>query len=228
MHSDHIGRQEACCRAEVDRVAVFATPEAVQEVTGAGLGAAHLCLLAPGSETRHLQLVATRGAALAAPSRNSWRPLHLAAAAGDVARARVLVQLLGRDQLDTPGFGEMTALHVAVMRGSLELVSLLVAAGAAVTSRDLVHFTPLHYAAWCGRDQVAAYLLTVSPAPCPASCVGDTPLHLACWRGHLGVARLLVERGAGVTAQDGEQHSPLHVAAHCGHTELLSLLTQPR
>ena len=200
----------------MERVAVFATPEAVQEVTGAGLGAAHLCLLAPGSETCHLQLVATR------------RPLHLAAAAGDVARARVLVQLLGRDQLDTPGFGEMTALHVAVMRGSLELVSLLVAAGAAVTSRDLVHFTPLHYAAWCGRDQVAAYLLTVSPAPCPASCVGDTPLHLACWRGHLGVARLLVERGAGVTAQDGEQHSPVHVAAHCGHTELLSLLTQPR
>ena len=40
--------QESCCRAEVERVAVFANSETVQELTGAGLGVGHLCVQAVG------------------------------------------------------------------------------------------------------------------------------------------------------------------------------------
>ena len=40
--------QESCCRAEVERVAVFANSDSVQELTGAGLGVAHLCVQAVG------------------------------------------------------------------------------------------------------------------------------------------------------------------------------------
>ena len=48
--------QEACCRAEVERVAVFANPDSIGEVTEAGLlTTAHLCCQSTGPETRHLR-----------------------------------------------------------------------------------------------------------------------------------------------------------------------------
>ena len=60
--------QESCCRAEVERVAVFANTDSVQEVTEAGLSVAHLCVQSLGEETRHLRIVATRGATFSAKS----------------------------------------------------------------------------------------------------------------------------------------------------------------
>ena len=64
----HVLSQESCCRAEVERVAVFANSDSVQEVTEAGLSVAHLCVQSLGEETRHLRIVASRGATFSAKS----------------------------------------------------------------------------------------------------------------------------------------------------------------
>ena len=148
-------------------------------------------------------------------------------------QAKVLLENLSQADVDLAGFGEVTALQVAVMRGHLPLVELLTEAGASLSAGDLVSFTALHYAAWWGRDQVAEYLLSREEAgPGGAggrSCVGDTPLHLAAWKGELSLCRMLVEQEPGqANLLDGEHHSPLHIAAYCGHEDIISLLVQPR
>ena len=71
---------------QVERVSVFARAETVQEVTENGLTVAHLCCQAPGQESRHLRLVAGRGATLTERSNNEFCPLHLAAFTGDVEK----------------------------------------------------------------------------------------------------------------------------------------------
>ena len=143
---------------------------------------------------------------------------------------RVLLESLSPAEVELAGWGEVRALHVAVMRGELEVVVLLVEAGASTTAPDLVQFSALHYAAWWGRLEVAEYLLGreggTSLLSC-LSCVGDTPLHLAVWRGHLTMCGMFLSVAGEVNVQDGEHHSPVHVAAYCGHQEILSLLTQP-
>ena len=70
---------------------------------------------------------------------------------GDVEKAKVLVDGMTREEVDAKGFGDATALHVAVMRGHLAVVSLLAAAGADLSAADVVQYRPLHYAAWHGR-----------------------------------------------------------------------------
>ena len=44
-------------------------------------------------------------------------------------RARVLLESLDSGEMDRRGFGEVTALHMAVLRDHLPLVSLLATAG---------------------------------------------------------------------------------------------------
>ena len=48
--------------------------------------------------------------------RNELTPLHLAAFTGDVDKAGVILEQMGGGEVDCPGFGEVTALHVAVMQ----------------------------------------------------------------------------------------------------------------
>ena len=71
---------------QVERVAVFATAEAVQEVTENGLTVAHLCCQALEQETTHLRVVAQKGASFRERSSNEFCPLHLAAFTGDVEK----------------------------------------------------------------------------------------------------------------------------------------------
>ena len=71
---------------QVERVAVFATVSTVQEVTENGLSVVHLCCQAADQETRHLRVVAQKGASFTEKSSNEFYPLHLAAFTGDVEK----------------------------------------------------------------------------------------------------------------------------------------------
>ena len=220
--------QEACCRAEVERVAVFANTESVAEVTENGLTTVHLCCQSTGSETRHLRILIQKGALLTGVSNHGFTPLHLAAFNGDVDMTKIIIENIATTDLDTPAFGEVTALHLAVIRGHLPVVSLLATAGANISAGDLVLFTPLHYAAWFGREQIAQYLLSFDIFPHLSSSVGDRPLHLAALKGHLRICTLLMEKGADVNVQDDEHHTPIHIASQMGHTAIVTFLVQAR
>ena len=108
--------QEACCRAEIERVAVFANNESVREVTETGLSVGHFCCQSIGSETRHLRIVAQKGASFTSSSKNEFTPLHLVAFNGDVDKAKIILEHINANDINQPGFGDVTPLHIAVMQ----------------------------------------------------------------------------------------------------------------
>lgn len=91
-----------------------------------------------------------------------------------------------------------TALHVACLRGSVECVELLLAAGAntAVNVPDIYFgVTPLHCAArynTSGHTQCVAALLAAGANPCTTTKLGVTALQLAIMHGTFEAACLML------------------------------------
>ncbi|MEO5894173.1 MAG: ankyrin repeat domain-containing protein [Vicinamibacterales bacterium] len=133
-----------------------------------------------------------------------------------------------------------TPLMSALYRGHMEMVDLLVDAGAPLDlfaaaatgrtdalERNLASFgdavgsyaydgwTPLHLAAFFGHTAAAERLLDAGADPKAVSrnSLANTALHAATAGKHSEVALLLIARGADVSAVDSARHTPLHIAA---------------
>ena len=124
--------------------------------------------------------------------------------------------------------GYVTVLHLAAQGGCLEVVGLLLEAGADKDKCDSHGATPLHAAAVaCGGQLEVAQLLLESGADKDKSDhQGATPLNLAAGHGCLQVARFLVEVGADKDKSDHQQRTPLHLAAGGGFWKVVKLLLE--
>ncbi len=155
-------------------------------------------------------------------------PLLDATKQGDVEAVRSLLDG-GADPNVAQGDG-LTALHIAAQEGQLEIVKLLLGAGAKVEPPTRIgDYTPLHLAGRSGQVEVVSVLLEAGANPAVvATTTGTTPLHLAAKAldGESAV-RLLLEHGAPVNAQETTAgQTPLMFAASYGRSasvrELLS------
>ncbi|OQR87402.1 hypothetical protein ACHHYP_08891 [Achlya hypogyna] len=107
---------------------------------------------------------------------------------------------------------------------SVDIIKLLLDAGANVNRLQKDGSTPLVLAARHGHDDAVALLLE---AGADFSCVdsdGNTALHCAVSYGHEGVVRQLINAGASLQQQNKAGETPLHVAVHCNRQPLLELL----
>ena len=52
-------------------------------------------------------------------SKNEFTPLHLAAFNGDIEKAKIIIENISKEDINKPGFGDVTPLHVAVMQESI-------------------------------------------------------------------------------------------------------------
>ena len=114
----------------------------------------------------------------------------------------------------------------AAMRGDVEAVRELLAAGADVNAAQGDGMTALHWAAERGDAELAAMLLYAGASPEPVTRIGHyTPLHLASRVGSAPVVEAILAAGSdprAVTTTSGV--TPLHLAAGAGDPGAVSLL----
>jgi ankyrin repeat protein len=152
-------------------------------------------------------------------------PIADAAMHGDVDSVRILIRD-GEEVNAAQGDG-MTALHWAAENGDIEMLEMLISAGAnpeAVTR--LGRYTPLHLASKIGRETSVVSLLRLGSAVNPRTTTGAvTPLHFAAASGSQVAVKALLDHGADVDAKEQQWgQTPLMFAAAFNRTETIDLL----
>ena len=153
-------------------------------------------------------------------------PVADAAMRDDVEAVRALIAE-GAD-VNAPRGDGMTGLHWAALNGNLEIVGMLVEAGAdleAVTR--LGAHRPLHVAGRAGRGEVVAMLVEAGADVAAVTGTGAAPLHFAAAAGDVGAVTALVRGGADVDAREPEWgQTPLMFAAALGRTNAVVTLLE--
>lgn len=95
----------------------------------------------------------------------------------------------------------------AVQEGYLEIVKLLIKAGASTERKDDYGFTPLDQAVGQSNFQMVRILLKYGAKVSGRTCNG-TPLHTACAYRRFAIAKLLLDSGADPEALDTDGRKP--------------------
>jgi uncharacterized protein len=127
-------------------------------------------------------------------------PLIDAAKAGDIAAVRA--ELQKKSDVNRPALDGSTALHHAVHRDAVEIVDLLLAAGANPMAANRYGVTPLSLACTNGNAKVVERLLRSGADPNTALPGGETAVMTAARTGDVSVLKALIEAKADVNARE--------------------------
>ncbi|MDX1392739.1 MAG: ankyrin repeat domain-containing protein [Gemmatimonadota bacterium] len=153
-------------------------------------------------------------------------PVADAAERGDLDAVRALL-VQGADVNAAQGDG-MSALHWASMSGSVEMVDVLLYAGAntEATTR-LGAYTPLHLASRYGQADAVAALLEGGAKADASSTTGSRPLHFAAASGVAEAVATLIDHGASIDAAEAANgQTPLMFAAAAGRIDAARVLIE--
>lgn len=133
---------------------------------------------------------------------------------GDLAQCQMLLVECPLNINHRNAIGE-SCLHVAVTRGLVTMLELLLRYGADPNVTTLARcgsYTPLHIAARTNNPKIASILLLHNADPNIPDAVGKLPLHEAAINGYEALARLLLSHGSIASAEDHLGCTPLHHA----------------
>ncbi len=114
----------------------------------------------------------------------------------------------------------------AVKSGCADLISDLLAAGAAVEARDRFANTPLVLAAAAGQNEAIELLLDAGARIDHRNLTGSSPLLRAAMDNRRRTAVLLLQRGADPNLGNGKKLTALHAAAYNGNHRLVEALLE--
>ena len=124
-------------------------------------------------------------------------------------------------------------LRIASARGNVDIVKVLLIAGAKTERKDEEGATALHHACDGGKLEVAKVLMQKG-ADCNATDkIGCTPLHCACCgdepleQERLELVTRIIDGGADVKARTDDGDTPLHIACRRnGNSDIVQLLLE--
>lgn len=166
---------------------------------GGGETATHLAIRVswrPAVLREILPLLLENGAPVNAPDAAGLAPLHMVASD----------EMMHPTEPPTPG------LRIEPTPYSVELVDMLITAGADPNLPGPNGATPLHVAVLSHRTDMVQRLLNFGADPDQPDAQGDTPLHTAVREQHMPAVRLLVEAGANLEARNNAFRTPLALA----------------
>lgn len=137
--------------------------------------------------------------------------------------------LAGGAPVDQALYGHhVTPLHYAAKRGSLQIVELLLKAGASVSATDDDGCTPLHLSIW-SRHLAVAKALVAAHAPIEAKDSHDhTPLMYASASGEPALVEVIIAGGADVNEHDNRGVTALLTAVGSDWTDVTKWLVDHR
>lgn len=154
----------------------------------------------------------------------SGRALSYACEFGLLKSATRLIE--GAADINDPGWLIDFALPAAAGQEHkpLEVVQLLLDAGADVNVKDYYYGTPLYAAARQGHSDTVKLLLNAKADVNAKDLHLRTALHAAVFQGNSEIVKLLLNAGADVHVRGGHYGTALQDAAHFGGIEIVRLL----
>ena len=114
-----------------------------------------------------------------------------------------------------------TKLAIAAKNGDVNLVKILIKAGAKIDAKDKSQWQPLHTACVYDHIEVVKTLLksgaNVNAVIVNEFNVGQTALHIANSNGNVEMVETLLANGAKVNDRDADKTIPLQNALRVGH-----------
>ncbi|GLE05919.1 hypothetical protein PINS_up015130 [Pythium insidiosum] len=126
--------------------------------------------------------------------------------------------------INATGSGRWAPVNIAASAGNLDLVKLLAANGAALTTTNDMGFSALHNAVFDGKVDVVKFLLEQEVEVATRNHFGSSPMHTAASKGNVEIAEMLLAAGADLDDKNHDGASLLHAAVFEGRLDMVMLL----
>jgi ankyrin repeat protein len=176
-----------------------------------------------------IRLLVKHGAAIEAEGTHRTRPLHHAAAEGDVENIRALLDagasIKAAGNAVVCGNCYRTPLETAIEAKKTANALYLISRGAKINTVSIYALKPEYYISWAMENSTRASR-TVHGSPSRFNHDELSPLQAAAILGDIDIVSALLEKGARINGNPGRGATPLALAAWHGHARLVETLLE--